>query len=53
MKKDFPDPEGPKTNLLRFVITPFFIGRSLMSKWSGLPVTLSAILMPNGESESL
>ena len=53
MKNDLPLPLGPRTNLLRFEITPFFIGRSLMSKCSGLPVILSAILMPKGESESL
>ena len=28
MKNDFPLPDGPSTNLLRLVVTPFLIGRS-------------------------
>ena len=51
MKNDLPLPEGPNTNLLRFVVMPRFIGRSLMSRCSGFPVSLSTILMPKGESE--
>ncbi len=37
--------------LLRLVVMPRFIGRSLMSRCSGFPVSLSTILMPKGESE--
>ena len=51
MKNDFPLPDGPSTNLLRLVMTPFFIGKSEMSMCSGFPVSLSTILMPKGESE--
>ncbi len=51
IKKDFPEPLGPKMNLLRFVIIPRFIGRSEISKWIGFPVRRSAILIPNGEGE--
>jgi len=51
MKNDLPLPEGPNTNLLRFVVMPRFIGRSEMSRCSGFPVSLSTILMPKGESE--
>ena len=32
VKNDFPDPEGPKMNLFRFVMMPRFIGRSEMSR---------------------
>lgn len=46
-------PDGPSTNLLRLVVTPFLIGRSEMSMCSGLPLMRSAILMPNGEGESI
>ena len=53
MKKDFPLPDGPSTNLLRLVVTPFLIGKSEMSMCSGLPLMRSAILMPNGEGESI
>lgn len=53
VKKDFPDPLGPSMNLLRLVVTPFFMGKSDMSMCSGRPLTLSTILMPNGESELL
>ena len=53
MKKLFPLPEGPSTNLFLFVVTPFFIGKSLMSMCSGFPVSLSTILMPKGESDDL
>ena len=51
MKNDLPLPDGPSTNLLRLVVTPRFMGRSLMSRCRGLPVSLSTILMPKGESE--
>ena len=51
MKNDLPLPEGPNTNLFLFVVMPRFIGRSLMSRCSGFPVSLSTILMPKGESE--
>ena len=27
VKNDFPEPDGPKINLLRFVIIPFFMGK--------------------------
>ena len=37
--------------LLRLVVMPRFIGRSLMSRCNGFPVSLSTILMPKGESE--
>ena len=40
-------------NLLRFVVMPFFMGKSDMSICSGRPLTLSTILIPNGESELL
>ena len=53
VKKDFPDPLGPSMNLLRLVVMPFFMGKSDMSICSGRPLTLSTILMPNGESELL
>ena len=53
MKNDFPLPDGPRTNLLRLVVTPFLIGKSEMSMCSGLPLMRSAILMPNGEGESM
>ena len=51
VKKDFPLPEGPRMNLLRLVVMPRFIGRSEISRWSGTPVSRSAILMPKGESD--
>ena len=47
MKNDFPLPDGPSTNLLRLVVMPRFMGKSLMSRCRGLPVSLSTILMPN------
>ena len=46
-------PDGPSTNLLRLVVTPFLIGRSEMSMCSGFPLMRSAILIPNGEGESI
>ncbi|MNY78091.1 hypothetical protein D3C86_2181970 [compost metagenome] len=52
VKNDFPEPDGPKMNLLRLVIIPFFIGKSDISKWIGLPVSRSAILIPKGDGES-
>ena len=51
MKKLFPLPEGPSTNLLRLVVTPFFMGKSEMSMCRGFPVSLSTILKPKGDSE--
>ena len=36
---------------MRFVVMPRFIGKSLMSRCRGFPVSLSTILMPKGESE--
>ena len=38
-------------NLLRLVVMPRFIGSSEMSRWMGLPLSRSAILMPKGERE--
>lgn len=52
VKKDFPDPDGPRMNLLRLVMIPRFIGMSLMSRCTGRPAR-STILMPKGESEDL
>ncbi len=53
VKNDLPEPEGPRINLLRLVITPVFIGRSEISRWTGFPVRRSTMRIPNGESESL
>ena len=53
VKKDLPDPLGPSMNLFLLVVMPFFMGKSDMSICSGRPLTLSTILMPNGESELL
>ena len=53
MKNNFPLPEGPSTNLLLLVVTPFLIGRSEMSMCSGFPLMWSAILIPNGDGESI
>ena len=39
VKKDFPLPLGPSMNLLRFVVMPFFMGKSDMSMCSGRPLT--------------
>ena len=35
-----PDPEPPNTNLFLFVMIPFFIGSSEMSRCRGLPLSL-------------
>ena len=56
---DLPMKKGITTNRNKFILGPsgsgksFFMGRSEMSMCSGRPLTLSTILMPNGESELL
>ena len=52
VKKLLPLPEGPKMNLLRFVVMPRFIGRSEISRNTGFPVRRSTVLIPKGDGES-
>ena len=51
VKKLFPLPDGPRMNLFRLVTTPFFMGRSDMSRKTGFPVSRSTMRSPKGESE--